>query len=328
LKTEFVRGFDNFYLNSNEAAVATVGTFDGIHLGHRAILKQVNAAAISEKMVPLLITFDPHPRVVLSPESAPLLLTTMEEKERFIPDYFNGKVLVLKFDKHIRNMSAEQFVKTILVEKAAVKKLIVGHDHALGKNRKGDTAELRRLGEKYGFEVEIVEPVMHDGKPVSSSRIREAMQKGEFELATELLGHHYAIYGLVMRGMGLGKKLGFPTANVDYNERKLLPPDGVYGCWAKVGSENLSGMMFIGRNYFNPAGGKSVEANLFEFDKDIYDEDIFVYPTCYIRSNRKFSSTEELAAQMKLDKIEVMNKMKKEKENVSRQRAQSSDCCR
>jgi riboflavin kinase/FMN adenylyltransferase len=328
LKTTFIKELENYWSENSISTVATIGTFDGIHLGHQAILEQVQIEAVKEGLEPVLITFDPHPRVVLTPDNVPQLLTSIEEKEQFIPDYFGGKVLVLKFDESIRNLTAEEFVKSILVEKIKVKKLIVGYDHALGKNRQGDARELKRLGQKYGFEVEMVGPVIHDEKPISSSRIRAAMQNGDFDEAVQLLGHHYAIYGKVVRGMGLGKKLGFPTANVDYNEMKLLPPDGIYGCWAKVGQEDLNGMMFIGKNYFRADGGKSVEANLFEFDRDIYDEGIFVYPTHFIRENRKFNSTEELKAQMKKDKELVLSILKKEQENASRSRAQSSNCCR
>ncbi len=327
MKIEFIKGLENYIPAGKPTVVATLGTFDGIHLGHQAILELLQKEAAKESLTPVLITFNPHPRVVLTPEKAPLLLTTYEEKEQFIPDYFSGQVLVLTFDEKLRNLSAEEFVKTILVDKIGVKRLIVGYDHALGKNRKGDAKELQRLGEKYGFEVEVVGPIMHDGEPVSSSRIREAMKAGNFGDAVELLGHHYAIFGNVMRGMGLGKKLGFPTANVDYNSRKLLPPDGIYACWARVGKEDLYGMMFIGQNYFSPESGKSVEANLFDFDRDIYDEGIFVYPTHFVRENRKFSSTDELKAQMKKDKELVLNIIKKEKENGSRERAQSSNCC-
>jgi len=327
LKTQFIKGIENYKAAGEQAAVATIGTFDGIHLGHHTILEQVQQEAKRYSLTPVLITFHPHPRVVLTPDHAPLLLTTLEEKEQFIPDYFQGKVLVLTFDETLRNMDAEVFVKTVLVDKVGVKKLIVGYDHAIGKNRKGDTKELQRLGQKYGFEVAVVGPVIFEEKPISSSRIREAMLIGDFDEAVELLGHHYAIYGKVVRGMGLGKKLGFPTANVDYNERKLLPPDGIYACWAKVGEENLNGMMFIGKNYFRPDAGKSVETNLFEFDRVIYDEAVFVYPTQFVRENRKFSSTDELKAQMKRDKELVLNIIKKEKENVGRERAQSSNCC-
>jgi len=313
--------------DSDTLAAVTLGTFDGIHLGHKAIFERVQAAAEANGLVPLLVTFHPHPRVVLTPDNVPQLLTTIEEKEHFIPDFFSGKVIVIKFDEEIRNMTAEQFVKNILVEKLRVKKLIIGFNHVLGKDRGGDSKELSRLGSKYGFDVEIVEPIMRDAKPVSSTRIREAMQSGNFDEATNLLGHQYAIFGTVMRGMGLGRKLGYPTANVDYNKRKLLPPDGVYSCWVTVKDEHYSGMMFIGKNHFDPRGGISVEANLFDFDEDIYDEEIYIYPTRFVRGNQKFDSKEELTAQMKKDKEIVIDILKEEKSNGIEKRAQSSHYC-
>lgn len=327
MKAQFIRDIEKYASEETSFTAATLGTFDGIHLGHKAIFERVHSAAEANGLAPLLITFHPHPRVVLTPDNVPQLLTTIEEKEHFIPDFFSGKVIVIKFDEEIRNMTAEQFVKNILVEKLRVKKLIIGFNHVLGKDRGGDSKELSRLGSKYGFDVEIVEPIMRDAKPVSSTRIREAMQSGNFDEATNLLGHQYAIFGTVMRGMGLGRKLGYPTANVDYNKRKLLPPDGVYSCWVTVKDEHYSGMMFIGKNHFDPRGGISVEANLFDFDEDIYDEEIYVYPTRFVRGNQKFDSKEELTAQMKKDKEIVIDILKEEKSNGIEKRAQSSHYC-
>ncbi|MEE8404596.1 MAG: bifunctional riboflavin kinase/FAD synthetase [candidate division Zixibacteria bacterium] len=327
MKTQFIRDIEKYAAENKSLAAASLGTFDGIHLGHKAIFQRVQAEAKANGLAPLLVTFHPHPGEVLTPENAPQLLTTIEEKEHFIPDFFSGKVIVIKFDEEIRNMAAEQFVKDILVEKLRVKKLIVGFDHALGKDRGGNSEELVRLSSKYGFEVEIVEPIMRNAKPVSSTRIREAMQSGNFEEATDLLGHQYAIFGTVMRGMGLGRKLGYPTANVDYNKRKLLPPEGVYSCWVIVKDEHYSGMMFIGKNHFDPNGGISVEANLFDFDEDIYDEEIYVYPTRFVRGNQKFDSKDELIAQMKRDREIVIEILKEEKSSGIEKRAQSSNYC-
>ncbi len=327
MKTQFIRDIEKYAAENKSLAAASLGTFDGIHLGHKAIFQRVQAEAKANGLAPLLVTFHPHPGEVLTPENAPQLLTTIEEKEHFIPDFFSGKVIVIKFDEEIRNMAAEQFVKDILVEKLRVKKLIVGFDHALGKDRGGNSEELVRLSSKYGFEVEIVEPIMRNAKPVSSTRIREAMQSGNFEEATDLLGHQYAIFGTVMRGMGLGRKLGYPTANVDYNKRKLLPPEGVYSCWVIVKDEHYSGMMFIGKNHFDPRGGISVEANLFDFDEDIYDEEIYVYPTRFVRGNQKFDSKDELIAQMKRDREIVIEILKEEKSSGIEKRAQSSNYC-
>ena len=327
MKSQFIRDIEKYAAEEASLAVATLGTFDGIHLGHKAIFQKVQETAKANGLVPLLVTFQPHPRVVLTPDNAPQLLTTIEEKEHFIPDFFSGKVIVIKFDEEIRNMTAEQFVKNILVDKLRVKKLIVGFNHVLGKDRGGDNEELIRLGSKYGFDVEIVEPIMRNAKPVSSTRIREAMQSGDFDEATDLLGHQYAIFGIVMRGMGLGRKLGYPTANVDYNKRKLLPPEGVYSCWVTVRDEHYSGMMFIGKNHFDPKDGISVEANLFDFDEDIYDEEIYVYPTRFVRGNQKFDSKDELVAQMKKDKEIVIEILKEQKSNGIEKRAQSSNYC-
>jgi riboflavin kinase/FMN adenylyltransferase len=327
LKSQFIKDIDKYAAEENGCAVATLGTFDGIHLGHKAILERVQAEAKANELTPVLITFHPHPRVVLTPDTAPHLLTTIEEKKHFIPDFFDGRVIVITFDEAVRNMSAEAFVKKILIEKVCIKKLIVGFNHALGKDRGGDSDELTRLGKENGFEVEIVEPIMKEGKPVSSSRIREAMHNGKFDEATKLLGHQYAIFGTVMKGMGLGRKLGYPTANVDYNERKLLPPEGVYSCWVRVKETNHSGMMFIGKNHFDPKGGISVEANLFDFDEDIYDQEIYVYPTRFVRGNKKFDSTNELKAQMEKDKEIVIEIIKEENCNAAEKRAKSSNYC-
>jgi len=188
-----------------------VGTFDGIHLGHQEILRCVRDTSRATRLDPVLVTFHPHPRVLTSPDNVPLLLTTIEEKERFIPDFFDGTVLVLNFDEALMNLEPEEFVKEILVKKVGVRRLIVGYDHALGKNRRGTIAELKKYGNTYGYEVEVCGPIMVDDAPVSSSRIRRAMIHKRYPEALRLLGHEYAIFGAVEKGIGLGKKLGYPS---------------------------------------------------------------------------------------------------------------------
>ena len=306
MTTTFIRGIEHFKTREDRNVVATLGTFDGIHLGHQEILCELRDTAYRMKMEPVLITFNPHPKVVVSPNDIPMLLTTIEEKEKFIPDFLEGNVLVLEFNDQLRNMSAEDFVKKILVNVVGVKKLIVGYDHAFGKNRSGSIDELKRLGEKYGFDVQVVPPIIVDGKAVSSSRIRKAMAAGHYSEAVKLLGHEYAIYGIVEKGIGLGRKLGYPTVNVRYSPRKLLPPEGVYSCWAQVGKDDLCGMMFIGQNHFNPQRRVTVEANLFDFDRNIYEQEIILYPCHYVRENRKFDSTDDLAHQIDADKRQIM----------------------
>jgi riboflavin kinase/FMN adenylyltransferase len=318
LKATFVHGLENFAPLSAGSTVVTVGTFDGIHRGHQAIFARVRDVAQSEKLSPVLVTFHPHPRTVVTPDNIPMLLTTIEEKQRFVPCFFEGTVLVIRFDESLRNMSAEEFVKQVLVERIGVKRLIVGYDHGLGKNRGGNTETLERLGKEYGFVLEVVKPVIWNDAPISSTRIRQALTYGKYDFAVELLGHDYAICGVVEKGIGLGKKLGYPTANVKYNQWKLLPPEGVYACWAQLGTTNYSGMMFVGQNHFNPVARLTVEINLFDFDREIYDEEIVVYPTRYIRPNRRFASPELLVAQIKQDKKQVLEILEKQGERTCR----------
>jgi riboflavin kinase/FMN adenylyltransferase len=306
LSTEFIHGIDNLPRDFKGPSVVTVGTFDGIHRGHQAIFARVKEVAESEKLSPVLVTFHPHPRTVVSPEDVPMLLTTIEEKKKFLPCFFDGTVLVIEFNQQFRNFSAEEFVRQILVDRLGVRKLIVGYDHHLGKNRSGTARDLERLGKEIGFDVEIVGPVIWNDAPISSTRVRNALMFGKYSFAVELLGHDYAIYGTVEKGIGLGQKIGYPTANVKYSDRKLLPPEGVYACWALIGDQKKHGMMFVGQNHFNPEAKMSVEANLFDFDRDIYGEGIIVYPTHYVRKSTKFASKEDLMAQLGRDKEQVL----------------------
>lgn len=306
MTTNFIHGLEHFPRTERGTTVVTIGTFDGIHRGHRAIFQRVRAVSNEKNLRPVLITFHPHPRMVVTPDNVPMLLTTIEEKGKFVPHFFDGSVLVLEFNKALMNLSAEEFVKQVLVDTVGVRHLVVGYDHGLGKNRSGTADELRRLGSDLGFEVEVVPPIEYNGTLVSSTKIREAMKSGRYSEALELLGHEYAIYGTVERGIGLGRKLGYPTANVKYSHRKLLPPEGVYSCWAQIGSEERHGMMFIGQNHFNPVERLTVEANLFDFDRDIYDDEIMVYPTHFIRENQRFESKADLVSQIENDKKNVI----------------------
>lgn len=324
MSVEFFKGIEDYKSDPAEETVVTIGTFDGIHKGHQEILRKVMDESKRSGRKAILVTFHPHPRVVVAPEHIPLLLTTLEEKGKFIPHFFDGSVLIMKFSDELKNQTAEEFIKTLLVDTLNAKKVIVGYDHAFGKDRSGSIEVLKKFGDLYNYDVEVVAPVMYKEKAVSSSRIRNAIIANDYKEALTMLGHHYAIAGTVERGLGLGRRLGYPTANVSYGMRKLLPAEGVYACWAQIGDEEKDGMMFIGKNHFNPQKRITVEANLFDFDKDIYDQEIIVYPTHFIRENRKFDSTDTLVEQIKKDKIEVLNIINEETENVNEQRAKSS----
>ncbi|RME20994.1 MAG: bifunctional riboflavin kinase/FAD synthetase [Candidatus Zixiibacteriota bacterium] len=309
MTARFLHGLEEF--EPRNGSVVTVGTFDGIHRGHQAIFADVRETARQMKLNPVLVTFHPHPRVVVTPSNVPMLLTSLEEKKRFVPDFFDGQVVILEFNEALKNMSAEEFVRDVLVARIHTKQLIVGYDHALGRNREGTVEQLKAFGEQYGFGLDVVGPVVIHDKPVSSSRIRDLLEEGNLTLALELLGHEYAICGTVERGIGLGRKIGYPTANIRYSHRKLLPREGVYACWVEVDGASYPGMMFIGHNQFNPEDKVSVEANIFDFDRDIYNEDIVVYPTCYVRESRHFATTDELVAQLAEDKKAVLNVIEK-----------------
>lgn len=261
---------------------------------------------MENNLPPVAITFHPHPRTLVTPDDPPLLLTSPEEKTDILRENFDGSVVFLKFDEKLRQMTAEEFARRFLLDIFKIKALVVGYDHSFGRDRSGSIDILRKIGEKEDFEVIVVQPVLHKDMPISSSRIRRLILAGEWKEAGYMMGRPYPIRGEVVRGMGRGKELGWPTANIDWSDRKLLPAQGVYSCTARVKDRMYRGMMFIGVNMLNPAKKLSVEANLFDFDEDIYGEVVTLYPQWYIRDNQKFDSVEKLSAKIADDKDEIL----------------------
>ncbi len=311
MSLEIIYGLENIH-NISEDLVVSLGTFDGLHVGHQAILKSLMTSAEKVGLNPMAVTFEPHPRVLVTPNSPPPLLTVWEEKARLFADYMHGRLLVLRFNKELMSKSAEEFAREVLVEKLHLKKLIVGYDHAFGKNRSGTINDLMELSRKYSFELEVVNPVIIEGRPVSSTRIRNLIIERKFAQALDMLGHPYPIYGLVEKGIAIGRKeLGYPTANIQYNERKLLPVDGVYSCRIEYKGQMYNGMLFIGVNHFNPDKKRSVEVNIFDFDRDIYGQEIICYPRIFVRGNMKFDSKEELSKQIGKDKENILKLINK-----------------
>jgi len=300
-----IHGLENM-TRPEKGLVATIGTFDGIHRGHKAIIEQLEKGAAKIGLPSLMITFEPHPRTLVTPDSPPLLLTCTDEKIKILEEIHDGMLLVLRFNRQLMNMTAEEFARDILIEKLNVKKLIVGYDHAFGRNRSGTINDLMNLSRLLSFSLEVVDPVIVGGRPISSTRIRRLIEGHNLSAAIDLLGHPYPAAGTVRRGIGLGKKIGYPTANLEYNPRKLLPKDGVYSCRVEIDERSYHGMMFIGKNHFNPDLEKSFEVNIFDFDRDIYDKEIFCYPEIYIRENRKYDDPSQLVEQLKLDKQKVL----------------------
>jgi len=309
LSLEIIKSFDEYSGDSKEVVV-TIGTFDGLHSGHQEILRRLMDSAKTLNMEAVAITFEPHPRVLVTPDDPPPLLSTWEEKVKLFSKYMDGKLVVLNFNKQIMDLTAEDFIKSYLTKKLKSKKTGVGYDHAFGKNRSGTINDLMGLSKIYSFELEVVNPILIGGRPISSSRIRRLIAGHELSMALEMFNHPYPISGEVIKGIGLGRKLGYPTANIDFHERKLLPIDGVYSCEVEHDGNRYNGMMFIGNNHFDPNREKSVEVNIYDFDKEIYGDNLICYPETFVRENIKFESTDKLVEQIKKDKEHILKLMK------------------
>jgi riboflavin kinase/FMN adenylyltransferase len=255
--------------------VITVGTFDGVHLGHWELLRQVRHAAAERTLPSMLVTFDPHPLSVVRPESAPPLLTTADEKIEILAESGIDHAVFLHFDRALAGYEPRRFVEEILIRRFGLAHLVIGHDHGFGRNRSGDVDTLRALGGEHGFTVEVVGPVADGAEPISSSRIRRALEGGDVETAASCLGRPYTVRGHVVHGDGRGLELGFPTANIEIPDRlKLLPRDVIYAVRASVPGRRLDGVLHMGPRPTFPGASASVEVHLFDFDGDIYGEPI------------------------------------------------------
>jgi len=301
-------------LSTHDRPVVTLGTFDGVHLGHQQILRRVTTQARLEKRKSVLLTYHPHPRLVLRPWQPVQLLTTLEEKIKLIEAYGLDEMIVLNFDQALANTEARQFVEHILVKKLLPGYLVVGYDHGFGKNRQGGIEILKETGELHGFAVEVVPPVKLGEENISSTKIRKAFQAGEFNKGAKLLGHSYPVRGTVQMGTGLGQKLGYPTCNLRLPPEKLFPPAGIYSCKVEIGSRIKDGMAYVGtKPTLRSAGQKtedelSLEVHLFDFQGILYDCTLLVYLEEWIRPDQEFKDLEALREQIRLDEKMIREK--------------------
>lgn len=285
----------------NFDTVITLGSFDGVHLGHQALLKETKNLAESLGAKPLVVTFDPHPRQVLHSYSSFKLLTTLEEKLALLSEYGFEEVVLIPFTKRLAEWSPEVFVEEYIVDNLKAKGVVVGFNFRFGKQRKGDVELLSYLGEKYNFTVKVVKPILVDGLSVSSSLIRSFLEKGLVEIANKLLGRPYFLTGEVIKGKGRGKILGYPTANLLISDSKLIPFPGVYAVWVIFKGRRYKGAMNIGKNPTFNEKKLSIEVYIFDFCLDIYGEKLKVELINYIRGEKKFPSAEELKLQISQD---------------------------
>lgn len=289
---------------STKKTILTLGTFDGVHIGHKKILERITQNTENGKYESLVLTFFPHPRMVLQEKSEIRLLNTIDEKIKLLEATGIENLVVHPFNESFSRLTAEEFVRTILVEKFQIQKIIIGHDHRFGRNRTANIDDLIAFGIEYGFEVEQISAEEIQDVSVSSTKIRKALNEGNMTLANEYLGYSYFLNGTIVKGKQLGRTIGFPTANIHIEEDyKLIPKIGVYFVRAVVNNETVFGMMNIGFNPTVNGEKQTIEVHLFNFDKDIYDQNIEVSLLNYIREEQKFSSVDALKAQLDQDKI-------------------------
>jgi riboflavin kinase/FMN adenylyltransferase len=284
-------------------STVTVGSFDGVHLGHQAVLREIDRRARAAGRSSVLVTFDPHPLEVVNPDAAPPLLTTGPERLEILALSPLEYVLLVRFDRHLASLTPEEFVQAVLLERCAVRELVIGHDHGFGRGRSGDVDTLRRLGEAHGFDVDVVPPVDFGGQHVSSSRIRRAVAGGDLSTAAAMLGRRYGVVGRVGEGERRGRLLGVPTINLsELSPRKLLPPDGVYAVKVEWRGGSGGGMMNQGPRPTFQDGRRVLEAHLFDFDGDLYGEWVRIEWIERLRDIVRFGSVDQLKEQLKLDR--------------------------
>jgi riboflavin kinase/FMN adenylyltransferase len=283
--------------------VITVGTFDGVHRGHRDVIERLVARAQLLKIPSVLVTFEPHPLEVVNPAAAPLLLTTHDEKQEVIAETGLDYLAVVPFTAELAAYSAEEFVEGILRRCFRMRELLIGYDHGFGRQRAGNVDVLRTLGERDGFRVEVVEPVSTaDGHSVSSTSIRRAVAGGDLDRAAASLGRLYSVSGSVGEGAQRGRTIGFPTINLGAPpQRKLLPPEGVYAVRAQTPAGPLGGMMNLGPRPTFGDPVTSLEAHLFDTDGNFYGSHVRIDFVRRLRETRKFASAEQLTAQLRND---------------------------
>jgi len=289
--------------------VVSIGSFDGVHLGHREILRLMTTRASETDGETVLLTFWPHPRMVLQPEDDSLrLLNTVEEKIEVLERSGLDNLIILPFTLEFSKMDYKDFIVEILVNKLHVKSLVIGHDHHFGKNREGNFAQLQAYGPVYHFELIQLDPIQIDGQALSSSLIRNALDRHDISYVNQMLGYEYPVTGTVVEGRKRGRELGYPTANISIAEKfKLLPGDGIYAVEVDYEGNALRGMASIGYNPTFNDTGKTLEVNLFDFGKQIYGEKITIKFLLFLRKEIKFATKEELVQQLGADKRNTLD---------------------
>ncbi len=295
------------FVAGEAGTTVTVGSFDGVHLGHQAVLREIAARAEAAGRTSVLVTFEPHPLEIVNPQAAPPLLTTAVERCEILAQTPLDLAYVLRFDREVAAMTPEQFVRRVLLDRLDVRELVIGHDHGFGRGRSGDVETLRHLGALHGFEVDVVPPVDFGDQHISSSRVRRAVGGGDLGNAARMLGRPYSVSGCVGRGEQRGRTIGVPTINLtDVPPQKLLPPDGVYAVRVEWRGGRSGGMMNQGPKPTFADGRRSLEAHLFGFDGDLYGEWVRIEWVERLRDVQRFASVEQLKDQLDRDRARAL----------------------
>lgn len=302
---------DNF---KAKKPVVTIGTFDGLHKGHQLVVEELKQLASEINGVSVIFTFYPHPRVVTSPSETNLrLLTTKEEKIKLFENLGIDHLVIYPFNKSFSELSYSEFVKSILVEAMGTKRLVIGYDHRFGKNREGGYEYLKKCAEKFNFEVKRTKALSVEADNVSSTKIRAALEEGDIVKANHYLGYSFTLHGTVVNGKQLGRKLGFPTANIEASDKyKIIPGYGVYAVLVEFEGKYHKGMLNIGMRptFNNNADNRSIEVNIFDFSKDIYGKEITLQFIDKIRDEQKFDGIDALVMQLHDDKKAAIDLLK------------------
>jgi len=290
--------------NCKKSTIITIGTFDGVHLGHQKILKKLNIEAENNGLESSVLTFFPHPRTVLNPNSSLKLINTIEERISLFKKSKIDNLIVHPFTKEFSELDSEDYVKNILVDQLKAKIVLIGYDHKFGKNRTADINNLKEYGIKYNFEVIEIKAEEINDIAISSTKIRNSIEEGNIQLTNSYLGYKFSFFGKVVKGNSIGKTLGFPTANIKIGtDLKLIPKNGVYLISTIINQKIIFGMMNIGIKPTTNENTKSIEVNLFDFNQDLYDTNITIYIKQFLREEIKFDSLNELKLQIEKDKI-------------------------
>jgi riboflavin kinase/FMN adenylyltransferase len=289
-------------------AVVTIGTFDGVHIGHRKIIADLRQRAAANGGETVLLTFFPHPRMILQPEDEQLkLINTINERAELLEQAGIDHLIITPFSRDFSNQQAEDYIREVLVEKIGARTLVIGYDHRFGKDRQGGLAELQAAAPVYGFTVDEIPEQDINEVAISSTRIREALLNSKIEAANAFLGYSFFITGKVIRGDQIGRQLGYPTANLQVEETyKIIPADGIFAVMVTIEGREYQGMAYIGHRPTINGMTRNIEVNIFNFNKDIYNQTVRLHFCYFVRHDVKFTSLEALTQQLGKDKVEVL----------------------